>query len=210
LLIVSRVLQGVFIALTPVVLYVAVTRLPLARGAWLVAGWIALRAIPVLFASPREHLLHALKLPALGLAFALAGACTNDQRLLLLLPSATQLGFAWTFGASLRRGAKMPLVEHFARIKLPDLSDEEIAYCRRVTWVWTGFLVASAVAGVLLAWGASPEVWTAFTGVGTYVAIAALFAVEYTVRSIRFRARRVSLLQRVLCRWFPPRTPSGG
>jgi uncharacterized membrane protein len=206
----ARILQALFIALSPVVVYVAVARMPLARGAWLVVGWIALRALPVFFTTPRRHLLQALKLPALALAFALVGACTHDRWLLLLLPSATQLGFAWTFGASLRKGAT-PLVEHFARMQVADLTPEEIVYCRRVTWIWAVFLAANASAGIVLAWAASPEVWTAFTGVGVYVFVATLFAAEYTVRSVRFRARRVSLLQRLLFRWFPPRgAPMGG
>jgi uncharacterized membrane protein len=202
-------LRVVFVALSPIVLYVAVTRLPLARGALLVVGWIALRTLPLLVTTAREHLLEVLKLPAIAVAFALVGAATRRHELLLLLPSATQLGFAWTFGASLRSG-RTPLVERFARMQIAAPTPDEVAYCRRVTQVWAVFLAFSAAAGLALACWASPEVWTLFTGVVTYVLVAALFAGEYAVRSIRFRARRITTLQRLLCRLLPPSVPRAG
>jgi uncharacterized membrane protein len=194
-----------FIVLSPFVLYVSVTQMSITNGALLAGGWVGLRALPVLYSSPREHLKAALRLPAVAIAFALLGAVTNDRRLFLVMPSATQFGFAWTFGETLRKGAKMPLVENFARLQKKVLTDEEVTYCRTVTWVWTIALAVEGVIGLVLAWLASPAVWTFYTGIGTYALIAGLFAVEYVFRSVRFRRLRSSFLERIFDRLFPAR-----
>jgi uncharacterized membrane protein len=196
----AAVWRAVFVVLSPVVLYVAVTRLSVQKGAMLVVGWIALRTLPILYTSPRQHLRAALRLPAVAVAFAILGGVTDDRRLFLLMPSATQLGFAWTFGSTLRGEGKMPLVEHFARLQKKELTPEEVTYCRSVTWVWATAMVVSAVVGLVLAWFASPEVWTAFTGVGAYALIAGLFGIEYVFRSVRFRKLRSSWAERIFDR----------
>ena len=196
----------VFITVSPAVVYLAVTRLTVEAGAGVVAAWIALRVIPKLIISSREERMAVLKLPAVGILFAGLGAITNDRRLLLLLPSATQFGFAWVFASSLRRPASgepsVPLVERFARMQKAVLTDEEVRYCRSVTVVWIVFLSASGVLGLLLAVLASPAVWAIFTGIGAYILVAALFGIEYAVRKVRFRSFQSSPLERVLFRFF--------
>ncbi len=177
----------VAIAVSPAVLYFAVTRLSVRRAAFLVAGWVALRAIPsLLLAASREQAVAALRLPLAAIFFSLLGAIANDARLLLLLPSATQFGFASVFASSMRRPG-VPLVETFARMQKSGLSDDEVRYCRAVTGVWAVYLTASGVAGLLLALLASPTIWAVFTGVGSYVLVAVLFAAEYVFRQIHFR-----------------------
>ena len=200
----ARVANVVFIAVSPVVLYVAVTRLTVMTAALVIAGWVTLRTIPAaLGTASREQLIAAIKLPLVAVAFSVLGAITNNRGLLLLMPSATQLGFAWVFASSLR--AKVPLIEQFARIQKAELSAEEIKYCRTVTWIWAIYLAACAVTGVVLAWAASPEVWAIFTGVGSYVLVAALFAAEYSFRKLRFRSPDGSAIDRALFRWLPRR-----
>ena len=199
----ARIANVVAIVVSPVVLYFAVTRLSVQPAAILVAGWIVLRTVPSMVASAtRAQLVAALKLPLIAVVFSLLGALTNDARFLLLLPSATQLGFAGVFASSLRHG-QVPLVENFARMQKKELSDAELRYCRSVTVIWAVYLTACAVARLLLAWLASPATWAVFTGVGAYVLVAALFAVEYVVRSIRFRSAEGDAIARALFRWFP-------
>lgn len=200
----ARAANVLAIAVSPVVLYLAVTRLSVKPAALLVAGWITLRTIPAVLAASREQMMAALKLPFVAIVFSLLGAVTDDARFLLLLPSATQLGFAGVFAASLRR-PRVPLVEQFARMQKPDLPELEQRYCRTVTGVWAVYLAACAVLGLVLAWLASPAMWAIFTGAGSYVLVAALFAAEYAFRKVRFRSPEGSPLERTLYRWFPPR-----
>jgi uncharacterized membrane protein len=201
---IARVANIVAIAVSPVVLYFAVTRLSVQPAAVLVAGWILLRTVPSLVATAsRQQLVAALKLPLIAIFFSLLGAVTNDARFLLLLPSATQFGFAGVFASSLRRG-HVPLVESFARMQKKDLSDEELRYCRTVTVIWAVYLTACGVSGLLLAWLSSPATWAVFTGAGSYVLVAALFGAEYVFRTIRFRRADGDALARALFRWFPP------
>lgn len=194
-----RVVHGAFIVASPFVLYIAVTRADLATAGWIVVAWIGVRTIPTWLAAPREHLRATLQLPLVALIFALLGALTAQRVLILLLPSLTQLGFAWVFGSSLRRG-QTPLIERFARMQKADLDADECAHCRFFTGIWAGAMVLSAGVGVGLAALAPAWVWAAFAGIGSYAFVAVLFAVEYLVRAFRFRHFGDNVLQRLLLR----------
>ena len=200
----TRVANVIGIAVSPIVLYLVVTRFSVRPAAVLVAAWIVLRTVPRLVATAtREQLLVALKLPAIAIVFSLLGAATNDARFLLLLPSATQFGFSALFASSLRRG-RVALAESFARMQKTSLSAAEVRYCRSVTAIWAAYLAACGLSGLMLAWLASPAVWAVFTGAGAYVLVAALFAAEYVVRSVRFRSADGDVVARAFFRWFPP------
>lgn len=194
-----RVVSAAFVVVSPLVLYVALTRMRLELAAWLIAGWFLLRMIPSWLAAPREHLREALRLPLCALVFAVLGAIAQNQLLLLAMPALTQLGFAWTFLSTLRAG-QMPLLQRFAHMQKAHLDPDEIAHCRSFTWVWGLALILAAIASMLLAAFAPTWLWAAFAGAGAYAAIAVLFAVEYVVRSVRFRHHRDNVLQRALLR----------
>ena len=194
-----RVVSGVFIAASPFVLYFAVTRPQVETAGWIVVGWLLLRTVPAWLAAPREHARAALRLPLVAIVFALAGAITQERLLLLLMPSLTQLGFAWVFGSTLREG-QMPLIERFARMQKAELDPEERAHCRFFTAVWAAMMVVSALVGVGLAAWAPAWMWALFAGIGGYAFVAVLFAVEYLVRAFRFRHFGDNVLQRVLLR----------
>lgn len=208
----ARICAGiswVFIVVSPLVMYFAVTRARLTDAALLLLGFAVLRTLPVLAAAKREQLWAALRLPLVAVASAGASVVTGDPRALLVLPSLSQAAFAGVFFASLRG---TPLVEHFARMQKPDLAPAQIRYCRTVTWVWGFVLSGAAVVGLALAAWASIAVWTAFTAVGCYVLVAVTFAIEYVVRKIRFREYGstgvASLFDRVLAKLFPPPEPA--
>ena len=194
-----RVVSGAFIAASPFVLYFAVTRERLELGAWIIVGWLLVRTVPAVLAAPRQHVRSALRLPGVAIAFALLGAVTHERLLLLLMPSLTQLGFAWVFCSTLRRG-QMPLIERFARMQKATLDPEELAHCRFFTAVWGFSMIASAAVGVGLAAYAPTWLWAAFAGVGSYAFVAVLFGVEYLVRAVRFRRYGDNALQRMLLR----------
>lgn len=191
---------------SPFVFYYAVTRNGLNEGAVFVLAFAALRALPTLVATKREHRWAALRLPAVAVLTVLTGVLTGEARALLVLPSLSQAAFAGVFLGSLRG---TPLVEHFARMQKSALSAAEVRYCRAVTVVWGVSLSMAALAGLALAAWAPIAVWTAFTGVGSYVLVGLVFTVEYTVRKIRFREYGSMPVDRVLSKVFPPPKADG-
>jgi uncharacterized membrane protein len=207
---ISAIIRGAFVALSPVVLYVAVTRCTLVTGSLLVVGWALLRVLASLWGKlPADQKRAALVLPGIALGSALLGLVTQDRRALLVLPSATQFGFAVAFARTLR-GGQRPLVEHFARMQKPWLPDEEVRYCRTVTKVWATALVVAGLFGLVLAVRASPELWAAWASVGCYVFVGALFGVEWCIRQVRFRRPDGNIVARWLFRRAPrefPRAP---
>ena len=87
-----------------------------------------------------------------------------------------------TFAISLFR---TPLIEVFARKMGEDLDERGVAYCRRVTIVWTVFLsvhLAVTIATVF----ASRQIWAIYNGGIAYFLMSALFLGEWLYRR-RFR-----------------------
>lgn len=197
----STVASWVLVAASPLVLYVALSRARLLEAALLVLSFAALKAIPVLVQARPAQRLAALRLPAVAAGSALAGIVTGEPRMLLLLPSLSQLAFAGVFLGSLRG---TPLVEHFARMQKPELRPEQVRYCRTVTWVWGIVLAVAAVGGLALAAWAPLAVWTAFTAVGSYALVGVVSTIEWLVRKIRFREYGSWPLDRLLASIFPP------
>ncbi len=127
--------------------------------------------------------------PLLISALVLAAIAFADPRFLLILPvliSLTLLGsFARTLWAT-------PMVEHFARLSQPDLTAAEVRHCRQATWLWCGFFTINAVINAALAWRSDPSAWALYTGLWSYVAMAAIFATEYALRVKRFGFARAT------------------
>lgn len=201
----SSAASWVLVLASPLVFYVSVRQARALDGALFVLAFVALRAIPTLLATKREHLWAALRLPLVALVTAAVGVLTGEPRALLVLPSLSQAAFAGVFLASLRG---VPLVEHFARMQKTSLRPEEVRYCRRVTIVWGVTLSAAALFGLALAAWAPIEIWTAFTAVGNYVLVGALFAIEYVYRKYRFREYGSMPVDRILSKLMPPPSSS--
>jgi uncharacterized membrane protein len=102
-------------------------------------------------------------------------------------PVLVYLAIAGVFGSTLRPG-RMPLVERFARVidHGDAMPSELVAYTRVLTWAWTIIPLAMALVSVLLAQFASRELWSLFTNVLSYVALAVLFFAEYPYRRWRY------------------------
>lgn len=136
-------------------------------------------------------------------SLCLAAALLDEARYLEILPTAISWTLAATFGASL--ASRTSLVETFARLHVEDLSADELAYCRRVTWVWTVFLALNGAVIAWLALRASREMWALYSGFIGYLLMGALFAVEFVYRHYRFRRYLGWPTDVVLKRLFPPR-----
>jgi len=100
-------------------------------------------------------------------------------------PVAVSLAAAAVFALSLH--FPPPVIERIARLTEPDLPPKGVAYTRRVTEVWVGFLLLNAsISAATAVWG-SLDQWTLWNGLLSYLAMGALFAGEFVVRQ---RVRR--------------------
>ncbi|HET8551105.1 MAG TPA: hypothetical protein VFM97_01350 [Gammaproteobacteria bacterium] len=77
----------------------------------------------------------------------------------------------------------MPLVERFARVFHPDLPAEGVRYVRRVTWFWSGVLLANALISFYTAVALPLAAWSLYNGAIVYVAFGGVFVGEYLVRT---------------------------
>ena len=143
--------------------------------------------------------------PVAGLALVFAAtALWNDRTSLLVAPALGSFALLAAFGRSLRAGREST-VEAIARVQLGVLEAADRRYCRRVTAVWCGFFLANGLAALGLAVFGSIEAWALYTGLLSYLAVAALYAAEYVYRQWRFRRYFGGPTDFVFRRLFPPR-----
>jgi uncharacterized membrane protein len=95
-------------------------------------------------------------------------------------PVAMSLAAAAVFAGTLI--APPSLIEQIARLQEPDLSEEGQAYCRKVTLVWTVWLVLNALIAGLLGWTGQDSAWAIWTGIVAYAVMALLFLGEIAIR----------------------------
>lgn len=157
------------------------------------------------FAFVRRALPDELRLgaaPSLVLLGVVAAAAMTGARApLLWLPAWVQLAAAWLFFRSLREG--VPLIERAAFAIQPHAPDFIRPYCRGSTRLWAWLFVANAVAIVALALAGPFELWRAFTALWVWAGMAALTALDFSVRKLYFRLYDDGPLDRLLARWFP-------
>lgn len=191
----------------PFVVYFGLGKVSPRTFAFALLGLLGLRALSnVSRRSLRETAL-ALRVLLPAIACAAIAAILNEPLFLLLQPVLVNAGLLMSFGMSLRG---VPIVERFARMQVPDLSDAEVRHCRRTTEVWCGFFLVNAVVSLVLAAHASIEVWTLYTGGIAYGGMALLFTVEFVVRKVRFRRYGAGLHDRVFAALFPARPGGAG
>jgi uncharacterized membrane protein len=151
----------------------------------LLAALLGYAAAVPLRAAPRARWL----LPFAGAALVLV-APEGGVRLLDLPPILIPLALAWVFGRTLF-GGRTPLVSRFAELEQGGSLPPELArYTRRLTWVWTLFLLALAGASAGLSASGDREAWSWFTNFASYLLVGALFFGEYVYRRVRFRRYR--------------------
>lgn len=122
---------------------------------------------------------------AIAMATIIGVAAVSESPFALrVAPFVISLTFITLFVTSFRT---TPIIERFARLKSPNLSDAEVAYCRKLTKVWVGVLFANSVLVFIAAFIEDKTVWTLLVGPGSYALIGAVFVVEYPYRKWRFR-----------------------
>lgn len=191
----------------PAAVYYGLTRL----GARQLALWLVpLLLVTALARMPRERTAQwreALKAPAVMAVLLSLTAFFNDHRFLLATPVLINLVLLVGFAGSLR--TPIPLVERFARMQVDDLSPAEIAYCRKVTQIWSAFFVVNGSTAGLLALTAPVSWWAFYTGIVAYVLMGLLGGSEYVVRKYRFGRFGQNPLDRLLQNLLPERRAVG-
>lgn len=150
--------------------------------------------------------LRASWLPIAAVAsISLATAASGEPRLLMLAPALANAALLASFALSLPGEST---VERLARLQAPDLSPEEVRYCGQVTRVWCAFFALNGGISLWLGLRGSPAAWAIYTGLVSYLLVAALFAAELCVRHWRFRRYLGGFADPLFRRIFPPPAPA--
>lgn len=126
-----------------------------------------------------------LLVPLVAVGLAAASLALREVGLVLLVPVALNAMLGATFAATLFSGP--PMIERFARLQHPDLTEPEVAWCRLWTVIWSAFFALNVVLVSWLAFAAPLSWWVAYTGGIAYILMGVLFLVEYLARRLRFQ-----------------------
>lgn len=125
-------------------------------------------------------LLAATALAALALKAGL-GSGLAPEHLYLAEHVAIHLFLAFTFGMTLRRGAR-PLIARLAERVHDGLTPAMERYTRKVTLAWTVYFCAMAALSIAIHALAPFKAWATFANLLTPLALIAMFIGEYTLR----------------------------
>jgi uncharacterized membrane protein len=134
----------------------------------------------------------ALTWAALAAACLLGiGSVINANLAMRIYPVLMSVAMLTAFALSLARPPSM--IERFARVFEPDLSEAGVRYTRTVTWVWCAFFLLNAGAALWTALAASLKTWALYNGAISYGLMGLLLGVEFLVRGpVRRQAERAA------------------
>lgn len=177
-----RLTIGILTLLYPLAVYLGLQTFD---ARYLVVLLLVVAAARLLTADKQTPLNHWLWLPLLVL-LALWSWLTNSASGLKLYPvlvnACLLIFFAWSL--------KVPpsMIERFARVQDPQLSERGVHYTRQVTKVWCGFFILNGGIALGTVFWASDAVWAVYNGLIAYLAMGTLFAGEWLVRQRVMRA----------------------
>lgn len=116
---------------------------------------------------------------ALAAALAAASLLWEAEAPLALYPVLMNAFFLWLFASSL---SETPVVEQLARLRERTLLPEAVRWCRGVTKAWCAFFVGNGLIALATVLAGDRELWVAWNGFGSYLAMGALFAGEWLLR----------------------------
>lgn len=197
-------LNGTLLGLYPVAIWMGLTYLSTRTVGILVLALVTPIAALRLRGADRTTFWSVIRIPLVIMSLIVLGIVLDDPRYVLAMPVLINLTLLVTFGATLI-GQATPMIERFARMQDPNLSEAQVAHCRQFTGVWVGFFVVNGSIALLLGLLAPLAWWATYTGLIAYILMGMLFALEYIVRKARFRDYGESFRDRMLARVFPPR-----
>jgi len=183
---VVRLVVGLILTIGyPAFVYLALERL----GPRAVSVVLLVVLVPVFWWRVRAHDRETVKalaiVPAVTLVALVLGATLDAAGGVLLVPVAINAALLTAFGATLF-GGRTPMIERFARLVEPELSEAKLRWCRRWTWVWVSFFVFNGGLALALALFAPVRWWALYNGLVAYVLIGLLFAIEWVARRLLF------------------------
>jgi len=204
----AAALQGLFFLSYPFVIYAAHLRLGTRGVGAILLGLYALSLL-LRMRGAGSDLWRIVRQHAALAALIAAAMAFGNRTLLLMLPMLVSLYLLATFGWTLHRGP--PMIERFARaFHEGDLPGFTLPYCRKVTWLWCGFLAANAAAVGVLAVAAPLGWWALYTGGLFYGLLAVLLVGEFVFRKWWFRYFEDGAVDRLLARCFRPERTANG
>lgn len=120
----------------------------------------------------------------LMILFGVGYRLVSGEQLLLFMylpPIVISLGLLVLFASTLKVD-KVPIITRYAELIDGELNDEMVGYTYRITQIWTVFFFILFVECIGLAIFAPAEIWSLFTNVINYVAIAVMFIAEFIYR----------------------------
>jgi len=101
-----------------------------------------------------------------------------------MIPVFIHVSMFLVFYGSLRTDSS--LIERFARLDFPELPPGIAEYCRKVTWVWSGFFALNILSCTALAIWADDALWALYNGGIIYLLLGIIMTSEYVWRRIRY------------------------
>lgn len=168
-----NILGGALIVSYPFVAWWGLSHWGTAPVAAFLAAIVVFRALAI-----RDRLSLAVAVPAAALA--LWGWQADSDTALELYPVLVNLTGLALFALSLRSG--MPMAERFARMAHPDLPEDGIRWCRKVTLAWCVFFSLNGTLAFLTVLIGDRDLWTLYNGFIAYILIGLMALVEYLLR----------------------------
>jgi uncharacterized membrane protein len=180
---VGKTLDAITLILYPLIVVAGITYLGVRWTALILLVLFGRRIIAHVIAN-REGT-RVILYQAITMAVIIAVAAVSRSPFALrVVPFIISLTFIAVFSTSLR---STPIIERFARLKAAALSEEEVTYCRKLTKVWLGVLVANSALVFTAAFIEDRVLWTILVGPTSYALLGSVFIVEYPYRKWRFR-----------------------
>jgi uncharacterized membrane protein len=117
-------------------------------------------------------------------AIITAAGISGSEIFLRFTPFLISLTFLGQFALSLRG---TPIIERFARLKRPDLPEDHVVYCRKLTKAWLVVLAGNSVLVLVAAFVESSTVWAILVGPVSYFYWGTFIVVEFVFRKWRFQ-----------------------
>lgn len=175
-----QVIPGIILACYPLVIYLGLEIMPLNRIAALVVVVFLLRLLAL--KGSRLRFLKHLTIPAAvgGIALSSVALFLNNQQALLLYPVMVSLSCLSVFAWSL---VKPPsIIECFARLQEETLTEQAVAYTRKVTMIWCLFFIVNGGIALLTVLGDNQTLWTLYNGLISYLLMGVLLGGEWLYR----------------------------
>ncbi len=198
----GRIVAGLAVVGYPAAVYAGLTWWSTRAVAAVVLAMVVPSAILSVRRASRDTQIAVVSAPLGVVALVLIALATDDARFILVMPVMVNAVLFVTFARTLAGDVSM--IERYAQLVEPNLSQPERAHCRQVTQVWCGFFILNGAAAGGLAAFAPTAWWALYTGLLSYGLMGALFVAEFIVRKARFRRHGSGLHDRVFARIFPP------